>query len=493
MAIRILPYKRGSRSAAALATAMGVRRVPLGRPSVVSSRSSDTIINWGNSGRRLPTGGLGGNDIINSLESVARAGNKLEAFRAMQEAGVRVPEFTTEQSVAQEWLDNGYTVVERHTLTGHSGEGIRLVGQAENHHPADLQAAPLYVKYVMKTHEYRVHVVHGTVTDVQRKARNTDIPVEQVNWQVRNHDNGFVFVRENVNPHSSALEQAIEAVEALGLDFGAVDIIWNVRQSAPYVLEVNTACGLEGTTLERYTAALTALCNGDPIPAWGASTRSDEVEEAVEAPTPPNWTQPYIGNTYTLQEDYADIPAGATVWAVGSSPNRRYLFIRNLASGTNVRSIEESEARTLLAPVTEETPASEPRLLVVGDIVKISRTGRYWHSQTPSNPRNVEGRVYRTQGNTVWVEWVNSIRNIYSQRDLILASVAENIEPSAPDVVQPTTGGSGRYVITVNNMVNIDNGFFETEELAQAAYQSSEFHNMRQLGWDVRIRELGHE
>ena len=37
-----------------------------------------------------------------------------------------------------------------------------------------------------------------------------------------------------------------------GLDFGAVDVLWNERQQKAYVCEVNTAPGLEGITLDNY-------------------------------------------------------------------------------------------------------------------------------------------------------------------------------------------------------------------------------------------------
>ena len=53
---------------------------------------------------------------------------------------------------------------------------------------------------------------------------------------------------------------AIDSVAALRLDFGAVDIIWNKRHDRYYTLEVNTAPGLEGTTLERYSNAIRRLC-----------------------------------------------------------------------------------------------------------------------------------------------------------------------------------------------------------------------------------------
>jgi len=48
------------------------------------------------------------------------------------------------------------------------------------------------------------------------------------------------------------VEQASLAIAALGLDFGAVDIIWNNHYQLATVLEVNTAPGLEGQTITDY-------------------------------------------------------------------------------------------------------------------------------------------------------------------------------------------------------------------------------------------------
>ena len=45
---------------------------------------------------------------------------------------------------------------------------------------------------------------------------------------------------------------AIKAVELCGLYFGAVDMIWNAYKKQGYVLEINTAPGLEGQTVENY-------------------------------------------------------------------------------------------------------------------------------------------------------------------------------------------------------------------------------------------------
>jgi glutathione synthase/RimK-type ligase-like ATP-grasp enzyme len=49
------------------------------------------------------------------------------------------------------------------------------------------------------------------------------------------------------------MAMAVHCVSALGLDFGAVDVIENKKGS--WILEVNTAPGLEGQTLEVYRSA----------------------------------------------------------------------------------------------------------------------------------------------------------------------------------------------------------------------------------------------
>ncbi len=69
----------------------------------------------------------------------------------------------------------------------------------------------------------------------------------------------FVFARGGVEAPEDVKTQAIEAIRALGLAFGAVDVIWNEKQQKAYVLEVNTAPGLCGQTLEDYANAMQNL------------------------------------------------------------------------------------------------------------------------------------------------------------------------------------------------------------------------------------------
>jgi glutathione synthase/RimK-type ligase-like ATP-grasp enzyme len=237
------PYKQGSRSAAALANALG-GKVLKRENSKYIRRPGDVVINWGDSkAGNLSCLNLGGN--------VATAANKYQSFLRLREAGVNVPRFSSDKGTV-DW--DGLTVV-RHKLTGHSGEGIEL------RDASDLPNAPLYVEYVPKKAEYRVHVVGKRVVLVQRKAR--DPRCDNPNWKVRNHDNGFIFVRNDVDPDPQVVEQAVKAVVALGLDFGAADIIWNEKQKRAVVLEVNTAPGLEGSTINDYAQGFRQLLQQD--------------------------------------------------------------------------------------------------------------------------------------------------------------------------------------------------------------------------------------
>lgn len=203
------------------------------------------FINWGSS----TTINTGTNLVVNKVEAVRKAVNKLSTFETLKEVeGIRIPEFTTDRGIASEWIrDNKCIVVCRRKLSGHSGDGIVLALKED-----DLVDAPLYVKYVKKQQEFRIHVAFGEVIDVQEKRKRSGIEKEDVNFQVRNHHTGWVYCREDVSLPDGAADMATRTVRALGLDFGAVDIIYNAKRDEVFVLEVNCAPGLEGTTVEKY-------------------------------------------------------------------------------------------------------------------------------------------------------------------------------------------------------------------------------------------------
>lgn len=306
----IYPYKPGSESCKALADGLDLKRIAH-KESKFKGAADKLVINWGAS--KVPDE-VSKCKILNLPQAVKQASDKLLAFKCLNQgarktravyaaggnhnlplnhnlfdevaddfigpmksarygeviikeaapndAGVaRTPSFTTSSMEAQLWLNQGYTVVERHVLNGNSGAGIRLVEPGEGE---GINKAPLYVRYVPKKQEYRIHVCGGQAVDIQRKARRRDVEDDAINWKIRNHDNGFIFARNegDVTP-PDVIVQAVNAVNLLGLAFGAVDVIFNDKEQKAYVLEVNTAPGLSGTTLEGYVARFKDYLNGD--------------------------------------------------------------------------------------------------------------------------------------------------------------------------------------------------------------------------------------
>ena len=242
LSFKVYPYKQGSKSAKALADVLNGKVLKL-VGSKYHPKRGDVIINWG--AGRVPD--FGPATTLNS--NVVAAQCKLTTLQILFENEVRVPPFAAGREGLDLQLDDeeiAFPVVCRTKLRGHSGEGIVIANNEDG-----LVDAPLYTKYIKKKDEYRVHVFRGNPFFIQRKARKLD--VEEPNWQIRNLAGGFVFVEIDAeNVPDDVLTQAENAVEALGLDFGGVDVMWNEREQKAYVLEVNTACGLEERTAEKY-------------------------------------------------------------------------------------------------------------------------------------------------------------------------------------------------------------------------------------------------
>lgn len=249
--IRILPYKQGSKSAKALADELGGKVLKL-VGSTFKPKSTDVIINWGTTQSVCQTLPLltafDSYTLLNQWLKIADASNKLKFFEKMKEHCPDViPRFWTNKD---DIPDDAFPVVCRTVLSGHSGAGIVIADDR-----ASLVGAPLYVQYVKKKDEYRVHLGKGregqtVIIAIQRKARRNGF--ENPNWQIRNLDNGFVFVRDGVTPPASVSQAAQESFQGTGLDFGAVDVIYNENLGRAYVLEINTAPGLEGQTIKDY-------------------------------------------------------------------------------------------------------------------------------------------------------------------------------------------------------------------------------------------------
>ena len=248
----LYPYKLESESATLLATTLKTKRV----------RSNGTyryfnghlIVNWGNS--RLPiwatTAAM--TNMLNKPQFVSIASDKIATFRQLQTVMPSVlPEWTTDINVAKGWLINPIygklinAVVCRELTRANSGRGIVLATT-----PEDVIPAPLYTRYKPKQIEFRIHVSSrfGFV-DAQQKKRRNEVDDDKFNQYIRSHHNGWVFCRENIKVPDEIIAISEQALHALNLDFGAVDIGWHEKYGLS-LFEINTAPGIEGQTLTNY-------------------------------------------------------------------------------------------------------------------------------------------------------------------------------------------------------------------------------------------------
>lgn len=266
MAITALfSYNMASEGGKELARALGIPRIKHSG-SQFKGNASKTLINWGASSERFPSSYLSCN-VLNLPSNIDNACDKVRSFNIFQQAGVSIPEFTTSRTTALQWLESGSMVFARTQLRAHSGRGIVIM---DPDHPDTWEVtAPLYVKYVPKKHEYRVHVFRGQVIDIQRKGLRADLQgTEGVNFKIRNLANGFIYVRNDEQNvpllNSPRVPQVVKtvgvsAVQALNLDFGAADVIFNENQGRAYCLEVNCAPGITNSTVETYRQAFSQV------------------------------------------------------------------------------------------------------------------------------------------------------------------------------------------------------------------------------------------
>ncbi len=344
-------------------------------PFTYGQRRFTKVINWGCG--NLPVAMLGAR-AITSTNSVTYnintniATNKLLAFRAMRREGLPVPEYTTEAEVARQWTRTG-RVYCRTALRGNSGTDIRIANTTSE----IVNTAPLFTKEVIKRHEFRIHVVNGVVIDGVRKAFRSDVPEEERNRDIMNHAAGTVFVRgsrslSELRNNPRILDICVRAVTAVGLDFGAVDLMQDMDGDY-YILEINTAPGLEGTTLERYALAFDQLLNNRPITPWSEQTTQTESQTEGNTPMPTLLTANHIRSQLTTivtpsENSSVSTLTPGTSYTVQSIRSGDRIVLRNdngrlqtYMIGNNfylVNNTTVNQPTTTAAPAAPEAPAA---------------------------------------------------------------------------------------------------------------------------------------
>jgi hypothetical protein len=257
---------RASNAASNLARRLGCRRLYASADRRLRSTSGSLVVNYGTG--HNPNFSLGTKSIfLNPPEAVSRAVSKRVSYDKFRENSVPTLDYTRDRSVADAWRREGHGILcRRDGLSG--GAGIVYAPKGSESIPS----AEFYTRYFPKTHEYRAHVFRGRLIDLtQKRLQNgaskseDDDPTKKI---VRSLENGWVHTHQGLDLPSGRKDRlgqaAISACTALGLDFGAVDILLYVPSTGPRkgtdvlaVCEVNTAPGLVNeATLNAYTQAI---------------------------------------------------------------------------------------------------------------------------------------------------------------------------------------------------------------------------------------------
>lgn len=186
-------------------------------------------------------------ELINNPEFVYGAVNKQLALETLQASEIPTPLIT--ESDALTAVLEGEKVIGRKMF--HSkGRGFYMASTESGIRLAKKRGATHFLKYIEDAEEFRVHIVNGMSIKVSQKI----FPEGTVR---RNARFGATFEYPEDFHHKKTLRKwAKESVKALGLDFGAVDLLY--KEGEFYVLEVNTApCLTDDTsdTLLRYAEA----------------------------------------------------------------------------------------------------------------------------------------------------------------------------------------------------------------------------------------------
>lgn len=196
--------------------------------------------------------------VLNTQDMVRLASNKRKARQIFDSADVPAPKlFSSVNGITEADLP----VVGR-TSYHQKGEGFWFCKTLNDVRNAVKAGATHFLEFVPSTREYRVHTFisgkHLNTPLAERKPEHyVSTKISEKVWQgqgspnpeepQKNHEFGWSFL----GPQDRRAEEldvvrhaAKQAIAALGIDFGAVDVMYRIRTKCPYVLEVNSTPSL---------------------------------------------------------------------------------------------------------------------------------------------------------------------------------------------------------------------------------------------------------
>ena len=152
-------------------------------------------------------------------------------------------------------MNQSLSIFGRRILNGSCGQGIVVIEPPTD--PSQewwLPYCPVYTKYKKKKREFRVHVFKDQVVAIKEKKRRKDYEGQR-ETKIRNLANGYVFCTAEQVP-DGLKELALAASGAVSSDFKGVDVGYNERNNELFIIEVNSAPGIQGSNINAYVEAI---------------------------------------------------------------------------------------------------------------------------------------------------------------------------------------------------------------------------------------------
>lgn len=288
--------------------------------------AGDIIIGWG-----TKTDGdvnFGAATVLNHPDKIKNNRNKfltLQKLKQDRDTGTAIAPFCESGVITQELAKRRPTM--KLPLVGRTnfhqgGKGFWLCLNTQHTDRATRDGAQYFQNFINIQDEYRLHVAFGAVIYAVKKVENpadagwiaqrkekilahaakNDRALEErtVDYVlgrlvkeaglpdriIRSNTKGWKFSGVRLDTVPAPLRNAaIKSVEVIGLDFGAVDCAIDLSNT-PYIIEINSGPGLQGTSLQKYVDAFTEKINSIERPAAAAADRprpNARVQNAVGA------------------------------------------------------------------------------------------------------------------------------------------------------------------------------------------------------------------
>jgi glutathione synthase/RimK-type ligase-like ATP-grasp enzyme len=191
---------------------------------------------------------------FNSADFIKLCANKRRFSKLLTDNGFYTPVFNSEG------VPTEYPVLIREFLSASGGKGIHLISNEEEF-STTFKKGFYWTPFVVMKNEYRVHVLGDKIAKVFRKDRNPGLDVEQ--FPIKNLHLGYHFYKISNPEGFDKMQEVINSLcKLLNGSFIALDVGWVPSEKKYFIIEGNTAPGLNKETVKMYADFLTEKLGG---------------------------------------------------------------------------------------------------------------------------------------------------------------------------------------------------------------------------------------